>query len=97
MFTYEELKRIENYFNEPENKDKLRLELLYALAKNDEKIHFRFDYRNYGIIITFNNQKNTFEDGENLLFVNEKSDFIPSLNLMLTNIEGYIDEHARFD
>lgn len=93
MFTYEELKMIEEYFEEPENQNKLRLEVLYALVNSEREIHFRFVYKNYDILLTFDNEDCIFTDNNKYqVHIHEKSKFIPALNILITKVKEYIDE-----
>ena len=93
MFTYEELKMIEEYFNEPENQNKLRLEILYALVNSDREIVFRFVYKNHAILLVFDNEKNIFTDYYKYqVHIGDKSKFIPALNVLITKKTENIDE-----
>lgn len=93
MFTFEELKKIEEYFNEPDNKNKLRLEILYALANSEVEIVFRFVYKNHDMVIVFDNVNNMFTDYFRYqVHVGEKKKFIPALNVLITKVKEYIDE-----
>lgn len=93
MFTYEELKMIEEYFEEPENQNKLRLEVLYALVDSEREIVFRFNYKGYAILLTFDNEEDKFIDNNKYeVHVGEKSKFIPALNILITKVKEYIDK-----
>ena len=93
MFTYEELKMIEEYFEEPENQNKLRLEVLYALVDSEREIVFRFNYKSYAILLTFDNEEDKFIDNNKYeVHVGEKSKFIPALNILITKVKEYIDK-----